>query len=54
MKNYRYENAFDAIKQICAKEGYMSLYKAYGATVLSFGPLTGINIALYDKVKSKV
>lgn len=51
LKTYSYKNTFDAIGQISKKEGILGLYKAYGATILSFGPYTGISIALYDKIK---
>ena len=29
----------------------LALYRAYGATILSFGPFTGIHLAFYDKFK---
>lgn len=51
MKSYNYKNSIDAIRQIAKQEGVTSLYRAYGATILSFGPFTGISIALYDKLK---
>lgn len=51
LKTYEYRNTFDAIKQISNKEGLRSLYRAYGATILSFGPFTGISMATYDKLK---
>lgn len=53
LKSYNYKNTFDAVKQIYAKEGFFALYRAYGATLLSFGPFTAINLSLYDKFKSK-
>lgn len=53
MKSYNYKGTFDAIRQISSKEGILALYKAYGATILSFGPFTGIHLAFYDKFKSK-
>ena len=52
-KTYNYKNSVDAVSQIYKKEGLRNLYKAYGATVMSFGPFTGINLTLYDKFKSK-
>ena len=51
LKTYYYNSSFDAIRQIRATEGIPALYRAYGATILSFGPLTGISLALYDKLK---
>lgn len=52
--SYRYNNTFDAVRQICQKEGFLGLYRAYGATILSFGPQSGISIGLYDKLKSSL
>lgn len=51
MNSYHYKNSIDAIRQIKSQEGIRSLYKAYGATILSFGPFTGISMSLYDKLK---
>lgn len=51
LKTYHYRNSLDAIRQISAQEGVISLYRAYGATILSFGPFTGLNMATYDKLK---
>jgi hypothetical protein len=50
---YKYKNTFDAIRQIHQKEGFFALYRAYGATVMAFGPYTGISLAFYDKFKCK-
>ncbi len=49
--SYKYLNAFDAYKQIIKNEGIMGLYRAYGATILSFGPFIGTNLMLYEKFK---
>ena len=51
MKSYRYKNTFDAVRQISRGEGKMGLYRAYGATVLSFGPYNGLSLALYEFLK---
>lgn len=51
MNSYKYKNSIDAVRQIARQEGIGSLYRAYGATILAFGPFTGISIALYDKLK---
>lgn len=51
IKVYNYRNSVDAIRQIIKGEGILGLYRAYGATVLSFGPLLGINLMLYEKLK---
>lgn len=33
-------------------EGLRGLYKAYGATVLSFGPFSGLYFMFYEKIKA--
>ena len=33
------------------KEGLTGLYKGYGATVLSFGPFSGLYFMFYEKIK---
>eukprot|EP01017_Pseudomicrothorax_dubius_P034827 TRINITY_DN4812_c0_g2_i2.p1 TRINITY_DN4812_c0_g2~~TRINITY_DN4812_c0_g2_i2.p1 ORF type:complete len:203 (-),score=28.03 TRINITY_DN4812_c0_g2_i2:62-670(-) len=38
LKTYHYRNTFDAIYKISKGEGLRGLYKAYGATIGSFGP----------------
>ena len=45
LQTYKYRNTFDAISQISKTEGVRGLYKAYGATVLAFGPFIGISMA---------
>ena len=32
-------------------ESYFGLYRAYGATIMAFGPFLGINLSLYEKMK---
>lgn len=51
IKVYNYKNSVDAIRQILDREGIIGLYRAYGATILSFGPMLGINLMLYEKLK---
>ena len=51
IKTYQYANAIDAISQITKKEGIIGLYRAYGATVLAFGPFIGTNLMMYEKAK---
>lgn len=48
---YSYKNSLDAFRQIVAQESYLGLYRAYGATVLAFGPQLGISLSLYEKIK---
>lgn len=51
LKIYHYRNSFDAIAQILKKESFVGFYRAYGATILAFGPFLGINLSLYEKLK---
>lgn len=51
LKIYKYKNSRDAIRQIISKESYIGLYRAYGATILAFGPYLGIQLMMYEKVK---
>ena len=48
---YSYKNDLDAIKQIKHTEGVRGLYRAYGATVLSFGPFSALYFMFYEKMK---
>jgi hypothetical protein len=52
IKKYHYKNSIDAIRQITQHEGILGLYRAYGATVMSFGPLLGVNLMLYERLKT--
>jgi len=47
----RYTSPVDAVIKILKKEGIRGTYKAYGATVLSFGPQSGIQLSLHEKFK---
>ena len=51
VKTYKYKNSLDAITSIIRSESYMSLYRAYGATIVAFGPFIGINMMTYEKLK---
>lgn len=51
LKSYNYKSDLDAFYQIITKEGIKGLYKAYGATVLSFGPLSALYFMLYEYFK---
>lgn len=51
LKSYNYSGSIDAVRQIMKGEGLVGLYRAYGATILAFGPFMGINLMLYEKVK---
>ena len=51
LKAYNYSNDVDAIKQIKATEGIRGLYRAYGATVMSFGPFSALYFLFYENIK---
>lgn len=54
LKTYNYKNDLDAIRQIKATEGLKGLYRAYGATILSFGPFSALYFLFYEKIKEQV
>jgi Mitochondrial carrier protein len=51
IKQYKYKNSIDAFNQIYKLEGVRGLYKAYGATLASFGPFSAIYFTLYEYFK---
>lgn len=51
LKTYNYRNDVDAIKQVLKTEGVRGLYRAYGATVMSFGPFSAFYFLFYEKMK---
>lgn len=51
LKMYSYKSDLDALKQIKGTEGVRGLYRAYGATVLSFGPFSALYFMFYEKIK---
>lgn len=54
MKAYEYKGDMDAIRQIKATEGVRGLYKAYAATVFSFGPFSALYFMFYETFKGLV
>lgn len=50
---YHYDGPADAIRQVLRSEGVLGLYRAYGATLVAFGPQTAINLALFEAVEQK-
>ena len=48
---FKYKNDIDAIRQIIKVEGARGLYRAYGATVMSFGPFSALYFLFYEKLK---
>lgn len=51
LKLYRYGGGVDAVRQIMKTEGLRGLYKAYGATVGSFGPFSALYFLFYEYFK---
>lgn len=49
---YTYSGPVDAVRQIIRSEGVFGLYRAYGATLVSFGPQTAINLAMYENISN--
>lgn len=47
----RYKSTIDAFKQMIKNEGLNGLYKAYGATIVAFGPFSAIYLTLYEQLK---
>lgn len=54
LKAFKYENDFDAFRQIRRTEGVRGLYKAYWATVMSFGPFSALYFMFYETAKGFV
>jgi Mitochondrial carrier protein len=54
LKAFTYKSDLDAIKQIKSTEGARGLYRAYFATVLSFGPFSALYFMFYEKAKGFV
>lgn len=51
LKTFYYKNDLHAIASICNSEGFRGIYKAYGATVMSFGPLSAFYFTFYEFFK---
>ena len=49
--NYRYNGTINAIYKMIYNEGYLSIFRAYGATILSFGPFSAIYLSLHERFK---
>jgi len=48
---YNYKGGIDAFKIILKTEGLRGIYRAYGATVCSFGPFSALYFMFYEKFK---
>ena len=51
LKTFSYKNDIHAIGHIFSNEGFRGIYKAYGATVMSFGPLSAFYFTFYEYFK---
>ncbi|CDW72794.1 mitochondrial carrier [Stylonychia lemnae] len=51
LKTFNYSNDVDAVRQVLKTEGLRGLYRAYGATVMSFGPFSAFYFLFYEKLK---
>jgi hypothetical protein len=51
LKSYAYKSDLDALFTILKQEKLRGLYKAYGATVLSFGPMSAFYFMFYEYFK---
>ena len=51
LKLYKYSGGLDAFRTIMRTEGIKGIYKAYGATVASFGPFSALYFVFYEKFK---
>jgi hypothetical protein len=51
LRSYNYKNDLDALFTILKQEKLKGIYKAYGATVLSFGPMSAFYFMFYEYFK---
>lgn len=51
LKTYSYSSDFNAFSQILKTEGMRGIYKAYGATVMSFGPNSALYFMFFEQFK---
>jgi hypothetical protein len=51
MRSYNYSSDYNAFREILKVEGIRGLYRAYGATVMSFGPFSALYFMFYEKFK---
>ena len=51
LKTYKYSSDLNAFTQVLRNEGIRGLYKAYPATVFSFGPFSAFYFLFYEKMK---
>lgn len=51
LKTYDYKNDIDALLQIYKTEKLRGIYRAYGATIMSFGPMSAFYFMFYEYFK---
>lgn len=51
LKTFNYKGDIDAIRTVLGTEGFRGLYRAYGATVMSFGPFSAFYFLFYENLK---
>ena len=51
IKEYSYSGGINALKIVLNKEGIRGIYRAYWATVASFGPFSALYFMIYEKCK---
>lgn len=51
LKAYEYTSDLNALRQILKTEGIHGIYRAYGATVASFGPFSALYFSFYEYFK---
>ena len=51
--NGHYKTTSQAFREVYAKEGIRGFYRAYGATLVSFGPYSALYFAFYEHLKEK-
>jgi hypothetical protein len=51
LRTFSYNSDIHAVKHIFKNEGIRGIYKAYGATVMSFGPLSAFYFMFYEFFK---
>ena len=54
VKIYKYDGPRDAMKKIHNTEGLIGLYRAFGATLVFFGPWSAIFFASYEELKKLI
>lgn len=54
LQKYHYDSDIDAVRKVLKVEGIRGLYRAYGATVMSFGPFSAFYFMFYETLKGFV